>query len=163
MRTMQNIQMQIGEVDVSQIKFNLRSRDDIPRILCGLQHVYTNEALREAVFSLLEKRIAPTVDKQTGRPGMTLWKILVCGVVRLDLNSDYDRLHELVNEHTTLRAMLGHGAFSEESYSVQTLKDNLRLLTPGLLDELNQLIVNAGHVLVKKRQAKPCVGDPTPL
>jgi len=30
---------------------------------------------------------------------MELWKILVCGVVRLDLNEDYDRLHELVNHH----------------------------------------------------------------
>jgi hypothetical protein len=29
--------------------------------------------------------------------------------MRLDLNIDYDRLHDLVNNHTTLRAMLGHG------------------------------------------------------
>jgi IS5 family transposase len=152
MRTVQNSQMQIGEVDVAQIKFNLKSRDDIPRILHGLQHVYMNVPLREAIFSLLEKRVAPTVNKQTCRPGMALWKILVCGVVRLDLNIDYDRLQELVNEHNTLRAMLGHAQFDEATYEVQTLKDNLRLLTPELLDEINQLIVNAGHVLVKKKE-----------
>ena len=45
----------------------------------------------------IQTRIAPTVDKRTGRPGMTLWAIFVCGVVRLDLNIDYDRLHELAN------------------------------------------------------------------
>jgi len=163
MRAVQNSQMQIGEVDVAQIKFDLKSRDDIPRILRGLQQVYMNAPLRKALFALLEKRIAPTVNKGTGRPGMAMWKILVCGVVRLDLNIDYDRLRELVNEHNTLRAMLGHGQFDETTYESQTLKDNLRLLTPELLDEMNQLIVNAGHVLVKKRQAKPCVGDPTPL
>jgi len=81
MRAVQNPQMQIGEVDVAQIKFNLKSRDDIPRILHGLQHVCMNVPLRDAIFALLEKRVAPTVSKQTGRPGMALWKILVCGVL----------------------------------------------------------------------------------
>lgn len=163
MRTVQHSQMQIGEVDIARIKFDLRSRDDIPRILRGLQHVYTNVPLREAIFSLLDNHVAPTANKQTGRPGMELWKILVCGVVRLDLNIDYDRLQELVNKHIDVRQMLGHGTFNEESYSLQTLKDNLRLLTPELLDEINQLIVNGGHILVKKKKTKPCVGDPIPL
>lgn len=158
MRTVQHSQMQIGEVDIIRIKLDLRSRDDIPRILRGLQHVYTNVPLREAIFSLLDKHVAPTVSKQTGRPGMELWKILVCGVVRLDLNIDYDRLQELVNKHIDVRAMLGHGTFNEESYSLQTLKDNLRLLTPELLDEINQLIVNAGHVLVKKKEGEALRG-----
>ena len=40
MRVVQNIQMQIGEVDVSKAKFDLKSRDDIPKILRGLQHLY---------------------------------------------------------------------------------------------------------------------------
>jgi hypothetical protein len=109
MRVVQNPQMQIGEVDISQIKFDPKSRDDIPRILRGLQYLYTNAALREEIFRLLEERIAPEVDKGNGRPGMTLWRILVCGVMRLDLNEDYDRLHELVNNHRTLRLMLGPG------------------------------------------------------
>ena len=81
MRTVQHSQMQIGEVDITRIEFDPRSRHDIPRILRGLQHVYTNAPLREAIFSLLDKHVAPTVNKQTGRPGMELWKILVCGVV----------------------------------------------------------------------------------
>ncbi len=37
MRVVQNPQMQIGEVDIAQIKFDPRSRDDIPKILKGLQ------------------------------------------------------------------------------------------------------------------------------
>lgn len=158
MRTVQNTQMQIGEVDIAQIKFDPRSRDDIPQILRGLQYVYTNDPLRDAIFSLLEKRIAPSVSKKTGRPGMSLWKILVCGIVRLDLNIDYDRLQELVNKHIDIRKMLGHGAFNEESYSVQMLKDNVRLLTPELLDEINQCVVNAGHDLVKKKEEEPLRG-----
>ena len=111
MRVVQNEQMTIGEVDIAKIRFNDKSRDDIPKILKGLQFVYTNVALRTAIFQVLERQVAPRASKTNGRPGMTLWTILVCGVIRLDLNCDYDRLHELVNEHNTLRQMLGHGAF----------------------------------------------------
>lgn len=154
MRVVQNIQMKLGEIDVSQIKFDLRSRDDIPKVLRGLQYLYLDEALRQKVFALLESEIAPKVAKRTGRPGMTLWSILVCGVLRLDLNADYDRLHELVNQHKTLREMLGHGLYDDDKkYAYQTLVDNVSLLTPELLDKLNQLIVEGGHVVVKKGES----------
>jgi hypothetical protein len=148
MRVVQNEQMTIGEVDISKIAFNIKSRDDIPKILKGLQFVYTNLELRNAIFALLQSKVAPTVDKANGRPGMALWTILLCGVIRLDLNIDYDRLHELVNEHRTLREMLGHGAFEDVKYHFQTLKDNVSLLTPELLDEINQLVVKSGHALL---------------
>ena len=150
MRVVQNEQMKIGEVDISKINFDLKSRDDIPKILRGLQHIYTTETIRTRIFDLLESRVSPKVDKSNGRPGMTLWNILVCGVIRLDLNCDYDRLLELVNHHDTLREMLGHAAFNDTTYSLQTLKDNVRLLTPELLDEINQIVVAGGHALVKK-------------
>ncbi|CAD6879219.1 hypothetical protein [Methylomonas albis] len=71
-------------------------------------------------------------------------------MLRLDLNADSDRLHELVNQHVTLRQMLGHGPFNEHQYSYQSLVDNLRLFTPELLDKINTLVVQEGHVLVKK-------------
>ena len=158
MRVVQNIQMQMGEVDVSKVKFDLKSRDDIPRVLRGLQHLYSIAALREQIFGLLQAKMAPQVDKGNGRPGMTLWRILVCGVVRLDLNIDYDRLHELVNQHNTLREMLGHGAFDEGRYEIQTLKDNVSLLTPQLLDEINQVVISGGHALVKKNAAEALRG-----
>ena len=155
MRVTQNQQMLIGKVDVSNITVNLKSRDDMPKILRGLQYLYTTETLRENIFALLEKTIQPSIDKANGRPGMTLWRILVCGVVRLDLNCDYDHLLELVNQHNTLRQMLGHGPFDEHLYSLQSLKDNVRLLTPELLEQINGLVVASGHVLAKKARTKP--------
>lgn len=161
--------MTIGEVDVSRITFDARSRDDIPKILKGLQYLYMQSELRTSVFDLLNRQIAPAVNKANGRPGMTLWSIFVCGVIRLDLNIDYDRLHELVNQHNTLRAMLGHGAFEDFNYHFQTLKDNVSLLTPELLDEINQLVVKSGHALIldpkngKKKTHQRCVGAAIPL
>jgi len=149
-RVVQSQQLSIGEIDVSKIKFDAKSRDDIPKILRGLQQLYTDPVLRAATFELLARQVAPRVNKSNRRPGMTLWTILVCGVIRLDLNIDYDRLHELVNHHNTIREMLGHGAFADVSYHHQTLKDNVALLTPELLGEINQLVVQAGHGLIKK-------------
>ena len=153
-RLIQDPQLQFGQVDISQIKFNPKSRDDIPKILRGLQYIYTTSAIRERIFNLLEENISPEVNKNTGRPGMALWKIFVMGVLRLDLNCDYDRLQELVNHHDTIREMLGHSAWEDNyEYQMQTIKDNVGLLTPKLLEKLNQVIVDAGHGLVKKKES----------
>jgi hypothetical protein len=82
---------------------------------------------------------------------MEQWKILVLGTLRLGLNADYDRILELANQHATIRKMLGHGDWADETrYSLQTLKENVRLLTPEILDRINQVVVHAGHQLVKK-------------
>ena len=74
---------------------------------------------------------------------MTLWRIFVCGVLRLDLNIDKDQLHEPVNYHDTLRERLGHGAFDKEAYRYRTLQDNVSLFTPELLDKVSQLVVES--------------------
>ncbi len=152
-RQVQNSQMQIGQTSISDIQFDPKSRDDIPKILRGLQYIYVTDSTREPIFKLLEEKIAPKVDKNNGRPGMELWKIFVLGVLRLDLNCDYDRLHELANKHETVRQMLGHADFFDKyNYNSQTIKDNVRLLTPELLDEINEIIVKAGHDLLKKKK-----------
>lgn len=70
-------------------------------------------------------------DRTVGRPGMDLWRILVLGVLKHDLGCDFDRLHDLANQHRTVRAMLTHGAFANDSrYELQALIDNVSLLTP---------------------------------
>ena len=158
-RVVENQQMQFGDVDISQIEWDKKSRDEMPQVLRGLQHLYINRPIRDEIFQLLEKRIAPHVDKKNGRPGMALWKILVLGVVRLDLNWDYDRLQDEVNNHKKFRQMLGHSDWYDEYYyEIQTLKDNVSLLTPELLDEINQVIVKSGHELLKKKENGTLLG-----
>lgn len=153
MRTVQPLQPQLSDYSIADIQFDLKSRDDIPQILRGLQYIYVNIELRNAVFQLLETHIQPDADQDNGRPGMDLWKIFVAGVLRLDLNWDYDRLHEQVNNHKTIRQMLGHAdIFDTYYYHPQTLKDNVCLLTPSLLNEINEIVVASGHALVKKKE-----------
>jgi len=152
MRQVINSQLEFGQVDISKIKFDPKSRDDIPKILRGLQYIYITPNLREPIFALLEKEIAPNINKKNGRPGMELWRIFVLGILRLELNCDYDRIHSLANNYSDIRQMLGHADFYDKTeYNLQTIKDNVSLLTPELLEQINTIIVNGGHELVKKK------------
>ena len=151
MRKVKQMQMKLGEVNIADIEFDLRSRDEIPKLLMGLQYIWCTAEVREKVFEILEKIVPADTRADTGRPGMELWKILVLGTLRLNCNFDYDKVQEMANQHSTLRQMMGH-AFMDQSYQypIQTIKDNVRLLTPEVLDEINQVVVKAGHNLVKK-------------
>ena len=152
--------MKLGEIAISEIKINLKSRDDIPPLLLGLQHIYTDSDLREAVFAILEENILTDTDPQNGRPGMDLWTILVLGVLRVNLNWDYDRLEEMANNHKTIRKMLGHSSFYDDyEYKLQTLKDNVYLLTPEIVEKINQVVVQAGHNLVKNKDDEKLKGN----
>lgn len=145
-------QAKLGSVDISEIKFDLSSRDEIPKLLMGLQYIYSTPEIREKVFTVLEEIIPENTDKSNGRPGMDLWKILVLGTIRLNCNWDYDKLHEITNNHKTLRKMLGHGLIDDEyNYALQTLKDNVSLLTPEVLGKINKIAVDAFHKRVKKK------------
>jgi transposase, IS5 family len=159
MRTVLHSQMTLGEEDIARIKLDPKSRDDIPHLLAGLQYIYTNPEVRQAVFAILAEvvphRVSPSkngpASTDKGRPGMEQWRILVLGTLRLALNADYDRIHELANQHRTIRQMLGHGLVDDDNqYQMQTLKDNLRLFTPEVLDRINKEVVRAGHRLLKK-------------
>ena len=107
MRKVKEMQMKLGEVTIADITFDLRSRDEIPELLMGLQHVWCTPGLREKVFEVLEKIVPVETRADTGRPGMELWKILVLGTLRLNCNWDYDKVQEMANQHSTLRQMLG--------------------------------------------------------
>ncbi len=161
MRTVFDPQLTLGQVAIADIKLDPKSRDDIPQLLRGLQHIYTDPELRGRVFAILEGLLPERVGAEgkaspdTGRPGMAQWRILVLGVLRLGLDADYDRIQELANQHATLRLMLGHGGWADDAYyDLQTLKDNLRLFTPEILDRVNQEVVRAGHKALKKRRKK---------
>ena len=141
----------VGKIDIAKIEFDLKSRDEIPKILLGLQCVYCDEKIREEVFSKLKNIIPSTTSVSNGRPGMDLWKALVLGILRLNCNWDYDKLKEIADNHFTLRLMLGHDRLDETRYPLQTIKDNTGLFTPNILKEINTIIVKAGHTLIKKK------------
>ena len=81
MRQIKRRQMQLGEVPIEAIEFDIKSRDDIPQILKGLQYLYCNKETKEKIFAVLDKLIPATVNRRTGRPGLSLWNILVLGML----------------------------------------------------------------------------------
>lgn len=156
MRVVKNLQSNFGQVNIADIHISARSRDDIPAVLRGLQYIYVQPNIRERVFALLEESFASTARQDTGRPGMELWRVFVLATTKLALGCDYDRLQELANHHDTLRQMLGHSGWDDPSeYALQTLIDNVSKLDPEVLVEVNQIVVEAGHELLKKKSCDP--------
>jgi len=155
MRKVIENQLKIGQSDIPNIQIDLCCRDEIPQLLLGLQYIYSHRPVREKVFKILKKITPKEVAADKGRPGMDLWKILVLATIKLNCNWDYDKVHNIANEHKTVREFLGHTIFEfDQSYGLQTIKDNISLLKPELLDEINQVVVTVGHDVVRKKDEK---------
>ena len=133
---------------IEKIRLPLRSRDELPPILAGLQWLWMHPTLKAEIFTLLEAKILAG-KKATGRIGMDLWQILVLGVVRLGLDADWDRLEDLANHHTLIRQMLGVPATpwgeAAKVFGHQTLRDNVARLDGELLGQINACIAAAGR------------------
>jgi len=156
MRIVKLQQIQLGEIDIADIKIDARSRDDIPAILRGLQFIFTTETIKKKVFACLENMLGNKIDTNIGRPGMFLWNIFVLAAIKLGANCDFDRLQELANNHQVLREMLGHSGWEKPHYyALQTLIDNVNLFTPNILMAINKIVVDAGHALLNVGSSDP--------
>ena len=143
---------------IEKIRLPLKSRDELPPILAGLQWVWMHPTLKAEIFALLEARILAG-KQSTGRTGMDLWQILVLGVVRLGLDADWDRMEHIANYDLLVRQMFGVPAtpWGEEAkvFGHQTLRDNVALLDEELLREINALIAAVGREVFTKKDGAP--------
>jgi hypothetical protein len=154
MRQKFETQYTLGCTPIKDIQIPVKSRDEFPAFLRTMQYIYTNKKVNERIFKLLESIICSA--NKTGRPGMDLWSIFVLASARLCLNTDYDRLHYLANYDTLLRQMLGvhDGIVRGRDFDRQTIIDNVQLLDDNTLREINKVIVDEGHILVKKKETE---------
>ena len=149
-------QMNLRTVAISDVKFPLKSRDELPPVLKALQYIFITPELNEKVFQLLEEKIC-SGKKKTGRKGMDLWHILVLAVVRHACSTNWDTLETWANHHELIRKVMGvHAtAFIEDEkieFNYQSILDNVSLVDEALLMDINLLVVDAGHKLVKKKE-----------
>lgn len=155
MRRRFEVQLALGGTPIERVKIPLKSRDELPPILAGLQWVFQTAEVNEKIFALLEAKLMEG-KKATGRPGMELWQILVLGVVRLGLDCDYDRLEDIANHHTLVREIMGLSRVRLEEEKVfhhKTLSQNVCHVDEELLGQINAVIVQAGRALFKKKGA----------
>lgn len=148
-------QMRLSTVAIGDVKFPLKSRDELPPVLKALQHIFITPELNEKVFSLLEIKICSN-KKKTGRKGMDLWHLLVLAVIRHTLDTNWDRLLMIANYDELVRSILGvHGSsFYDEKieFNYQNILDNVSLLDAKLLEDINDIVVEAGEQLLKKKE-----------
>ena len=143
---------------IEKIRLPLKSRDELPPILSGLQWIWMHPALKAGILALLEAKVLAG-KKVTGRTGMDLWQILVLGVVRLGLDADWDRMEYVANYDTLVRQMLGVPAMpwgeDAKEFGHQTLRDNVALLDDELLQQINACIAAAGREVFAKKGGAP--------
>ena len=143
---------------IEKIRLPLKSRDELPPILVGLQWLWMHPTLKTEILALIEAAVL--ADKQaTGRTGMTLWQILVLGVVRLGLDADWDRMEHIANYDSLVRQMLQVPAApwgeEDKQFGHQTLRDNVALLDDELLQAINARIAAAGREVFAKKEGAP--------
>jgi len=154
MRQRFDAQYTLGTVPIDQVEIPTKTRFQLANLLEALQHIYSHPQYSQKVFELLEKRIMEG-KQTTGRQGMSLWEIFVLAQVRNCLNTSYDQLHFMANDSELLRGILGvlPSDFSAgKQYEYQNIYDNVSLLDEQLLSELNELIVEVGHQVFKKKE-----------
>jgi len=153
MRRRFDVQLGLGLTPIERVSVPLKSRDELPPILAGLQWIFQTPEINEQVFCLLESKLVAG-RKATGRPGLDLWQILVLGVVRLGLDCDYDRLEDLANHHTLLRQILGVPPVpdaNEKPFHYKTLSENVCHLDEQMLSQINAIIAQQGRAVFKKK------------
>ena len=61
MRKTETAQLEIGGAFIEDLVIDPKSRDDIPALLLGLQHLHADRTLRSRLFALLESEVYPGV------------------------------------------------------------------------------------------------------
>jgi transposase, IS5 family len=135
---------------IASLKLNLKCRDEIIPILRALQHIYGDTAVRDKLLELVGRDVNGGSSRKHGRKGLAYWTIVVLAAVRLGCNLDYDKLQDLAEQHRNLRLMMGVGDWQtqEDDFDWRRIRDNVCLLRPETLVEINQLVVAAGHAIV---------------
>ena len=150
MRKRFECQLQLGQTAIEKIEIPLKSRDEMPPILAGLQWVFLTPEVNEEIFAILEEKVQGD-KKQTGRPGVDLWHILVLG-----LDCDYDRLEYHANYDMLLRQLLGVAANMEEGrgFHQKTLSQNVCHVDEELLRKINAVVARHGRKEFKKKRRR---------
>lgn len=147
-------QLSIGRILIKDAEITTAKRSgSLPGLCAALKEIFITPQWNEKVFEVLEDKIYSQNNK-TGRPGMDLWHIFLLSQVRLCQNISYDDLHDLANNHTMIRQIMGvesTSGFERQYFSYQNIIDNVSLLDDMSVRQLNAIVVELGHSVFKKK------------
>jgi len=147
-------QLIIGQLLIEDTEIKSKSKNALDQLFAALKSIYCNKEYNDEIFCILEKHITSN-KKRTGRKGMNLWTIFVFAQVRLCLNTSYDVLHNLANNHVSLRQIAGvemDSGFKRIEFDYQNIYDNVSMLSNELITEINAVILKFGHSEVFKKK-----------
>lgn len=146
-------QLTIGGLLIEETPIPTAKRNGaLPALFASLKKIYCDKKWNKRVFEIIETKMP--AKNNTGRPGLNLWQIFVLAQVRLCQNISYDSLHYMANSDSILRQLLGietESGFERVSIGYQRIIDNVGLLDDEMVKELNNLIVEMGHEVFKKK------------
>jgi len=149
-------QLKVGQIPISQIEVNPKYRSAFPKLVLSLKKLYLTPKYNERIFSILEDKIVKG-KKKTGRPGMDLWVLFVMAQTRLCLNISYDELHRMANNDKMFREIMGietEDGFERIEFEYQNILDNVTLLDDETVRKLNDVVVEMGHDVFKKKDTE---------
>jgi len=145
----------LGQLKIEDTPIPTQKRSGaLPGLCAALKEIFVSPKWNEKIFEILEKKIS-SGKKNTGRPGMDLWQIFVLAQVRLCMNISYDELYDLSNHHMMIRQVMGvESDFGHEKvkFSYRSIIDNVGLLDVQMVKEINDIIVEFGHEVFKKKE-----------
>jgi len=150
-------QYSLGVLKIEDAEIDLQSRTAFTKLLLSLKKLYTTPKYNDKIFKILEKKIILPKQK-TGRKGMNLWQIFVLAQTRMAKNISYDELYDLANNHSSLRQLLGIATtweFEDIKLKYQNIVDNVKLLDDNTLKEINDVIIEMAHDIIKKKEEEP--------
>jgi IS5 family transposase len=151
MRVATRCQRRLDCTPVDQVQLNTQCRHEIVPYLRSLQHIYGNRKLCKELLDLVAKDVNGESSADLGREGMTYWQILVLAAARRELNLDYDALQDLAENHRNLRCIMELGDWEgdekQPDFNWERIRDNVCLVRPKTLEQINHLIVSEGHRL----------------
>ena len=149
-------QYALGQLQIRDTVIKAKSKHALDELCAALKEIYCTEEYNEKILSLLEESFSDK-DTKNGRPGMDIWVLFVLSQVRMCLNTSYEDVHNLANNHRTLRQILGierESGFGRIEFEYQQIYDNVSKLTDETLKKINDVIVEFGHREVFKKKRK---------
>lgn len=154
MRTRFEQQFSIGHRLIGETPINPKRTGKLEELIAAMKAIYCHPEYNQKIFSILEEHLTKN-KKQTGRKGMDLWCIFVLSQVRQCLNTSYEWIHNLANNHLSIRWLMGvetEYGFKRIEFSYQNIYDNVTLISDEMVKEINTVVQEFGHGEVFKKK-----------
>lgn len=154
-RSRNHLQLSIFQTPIDEVVLSLYSRDQMSKLLRGIQEVYKNEICYIAITDLLLADITKNSkkeDKNKGAPAFTAWAIFVLISLRQNGSYDYDQLADFATNHIAVREIMGLCIPPDKAIPKSTIHDNIKLVKPETIQKINEIVVGFGHSLLNSKK-----------